>query len=82
MPVYEFDCGSCGERFDQLVKVGEAPPCPVCGTPQARRRWSPVSPPAKVGLRGRAARESDARRADREAARRERFAQSRRGRSG
>lgn len=32
MPIYEYQCSSCGHSFDKLVKMGaEAPPCPECG---------------------------------------------------
>jgi hypothetical protein len=42
------------------------------------RRFSQLAPRLAIGLRGRAARESDSRRAEREAARKERFAEQRR----
>lgn len=41
MPIYEFECGECGERFEQLVPAGtEAAPCPSCGAEGAKRRLS------------------------------------------
>lgn len=32
MPIYEYSCQDCGERFDQLQKMEAAPPpaCPSC----------------------------------------------------
>lgn len=31
MPIYEYECTSCGHRFEKMVKIGaEAPPCPEC----------------------------------------------------
>jgi putative FmdB family regulatory protein len=72
MPLYDFACDACGERFEALAKPDQAPPCSACGSTQTRRLFTPIAPPAKLGLRGRAARESDARRADREARRKQR----------
>jgi putative FmdB family regulatory protein len=31
MPLYDFQCGRCGHRFEELAKLGEIPPCPRCG---------------------------------------------------
>ena len=40
MPIYEFECKSCGARFDRLQKLSDPDPdaCPDCGAPQVRRR--------------------------------------------
>ena len=41
MPMYEFECGACGERFERLVDVGtETAVCTNCGTAGAERRLS------------------------------------------
>jgi putative FmdB family regulatory protein len=41
MPIYEFECGGCGERFEELVAAGtESASCPACGTENAERRLS------------------------------------------
>jgi putative FmdB family regulatory protein len=41
MPIYEFECGECGERFEQLVPAGTGSAvCPACGAPGAERRLS------------------------------------------
>ena len=71
MPLYEFACDACGETFEALAKPGETATCPSCGAEGARRLFTPIAPPPKLGLRGRAARESDARRAEREFKRKE-----------
>jgi hypothetical protein len=56
---------------------GDTPACPACGTPGPRRLYSNVSPPPKIGLRGLAARRSNAVRRDREEQRQARRAQRR-----
>jgi len=40
MPIYEFECSSCGSRFDRLQKVSDPDPasCPECGRATVRRR--------------------------------------------
>ena len=41
MPIYEFECEECGQRFEDLVAAGtETVPCPSCGVAGARRRLS------------------------------------------
>ena len=77
MPIYDFECGACGARFEELVGVGETPACPECASSEVTRLLSQVSPPAKLGLRGAAARRSDATRKAREEGRREEFAKRR-----
>jgi putative FmdB family regulatory protein len=40
MPIYGFECGSCGHRFDRLQRLSDADPtvCPECGAEQIRRQ--------------------------------------------
>jgi putative FmdB family regulatory protein len=40
MPIYGFECGGCGHRFDRLQKLSDADPteCPECGVAQIRRQ--------------------------------------------
>ncbi len=42
MPIYEFECSGCGERFETLVTgAGDpGPACPGCGNTRPRRRPS------------------------------------------
>lgn len=41
MPIYEFRCEACGERFDRLVRsAGQVPAgiaCPACESSEVRR---------------------------------------------
>jgi putative FmdB family regulatory protein len=59
MPIYDFECSECAERFEALVAAGQLPACPVCGAPDPARLFSPIAGPFKKGLRGAAARRSD-----------------------
>lgn len=77
MPIYEFECEECGARFEELVAAdAAAPACPDCGAAGARRLLSGVSPPGRQP-RGAAVRSDESRRSEREAARGERIAESR-----
>ncbi|MFN8151275.1 MAG: zinc ribbon domain-containing protein [Solirubrobacterales bacterium] len=41
MPIYEFECAECGERFEELSAAGtETATCPACGAAGAERRLS------------------------------------------
>ncbi len=38
MPIYEYCCGKCGNRFEELVfQACEVTPCPSCGNPETER---------------------------------------------
>jgi putative FmdB family regulatory protein len=45
MPIYEFQCGACGHRFDRLQKLSDPDPsdCPDCGAPKVQRQVSAPS---------------------------------------
>ena len=81
MPIYEFECEECGERFEELVaaSAGEVA-CPSCGEIRSRRLLSNVSPPGRQP-RGAAVRSDESRRGEREAARVDRIAESRKKRA-
>lgn len=42
MPIYEYQCQSCGHLHEALQKVSDAPlvDCPACGAPQLRKKIS------------------------------------------
>jgi putative FmdB family regulatory protein len=71
VPLYEFRCRSCEERFEAQLPYGELPACPHCGAPDCERVLTPFAGPFTVALRGYAARKSNATRAAREERRRE-----------
>jgi putative FmdB family regulatory protein len=64
VPIYEFDCLSCGAVFEELTKAEATPECPSCGGIDVDRRISLVAPTPRIGLRGGDARRSEARRRD------------------
>jgi putative FmdB family regulatory protein len=46
VPIYEFRCGACGERFEALVSVGTTTEdCRACGAPAAERVFSAQAAP-------------------------------------
>jgi putative FmdB family regulatory protein len=59
VPIYEFVCDACGERFEELVAVGtDAAECRECGAAGARRVLSaPSAMPKLVKTRGEAGRQ-------------------------
>jgi putative FmdB family regulatory protein len=43
MPIYEYVCSQCGERFEKLVRSQQAQgqtPCPKCGSMEVERAVS------------------------------------------
>jgi putative FmdB family regulatory protein len=81
MPIYEFECEECGVRFEELLAAGEAAArCGACGSTRTRRLISGVSPPGRQP-RGAKVRSEESRRREREAARGERIAESRKGKA-
>jgi putative FmdB family regulatory protein len=80
MPIYEFECETCGARFEELVAAGATAACRECGSEQTRRLYSNLSPPGRQP-RGAKVRADEARRREREAARQGRLADSRKRRA-
>ncbi|MBO4313258.1 MAG: zinc ribbon domain-containing protein [Desulfovibrio sp.] len=49
MPMFDFVCTACGEKFEELVRGEEkAPACPKCGFAATERQLS-VPSPLKTG---------------------------------
>ena len=81
MPVYEFECEECARRFEELAPSDtRSLACPSCGSERTRRLLSPVSPPGRQP-RGAGVRSGESQRREREAARGERLAESKRKRA-
>jgi putative FmdB family regulatory protein len=81
VPVYEFECEECGCRFEELVPSETTSlACPECAAVRTRRLISPVSSAGRQP-RGARVRSDESRRGEREAARGERIAESKRRRA-
>jgi putative FmdB family regulatory protein len=39
MPIYEYECGKCGNLFELIQKISDPPPkkCPDCGSKRVRK---------------------------------------------
>jgi putative FmdB family regulatory protein len=49
MPIYEYRCEACGERFEELVSADAAPPaCPRCGAEETGRLLSAQAAPFDI----------------------------------
>ncbi len=70
MPIYEFECQSCGGRFESLVALGtESEPCRLCGSTGAERRISTFSDLSRQMTPSQRRRAEDARGVNRDGAR-------------
>ena len=78
MALLDFECESCGARFEELVLGDRVPVCPECGAGEVRRLYSPIGAAPKVSMSRAAMRDSDSRRSEREAARKEKLSERRR----
>ena len=45
MPIYEYRCESCDERFEEYLSTPEkpSPPCPACGSETVKRLMSRIN---------------------------------------
>jgi putative FmdB family regulatory protein len=81
MPVYEFECEECASRFEDLTPSDtRSLVCPGCGSERTRRLLSRVSPVGRQP-RGAGVRSNESQRREREAARGERLAETKRKRA-
>ena len=78
MPIYEFECEKCGERFEELIDSdAPAPSCTWCGATEVRRLLT--SRVSRFGRqpRGGKVRSDESRRREKEAGHQERLARDR-----
>ncbi|MDP9330011.1 MAG: zinc ribbon domain-containing protein [Actinomycetota bacterium] len=55
MPLYEYECSSCGSLFEQRRSIGDdAPGCPACSSDHVRRRISMFAAATSGGTRSSA----------------------------
>lgn len=58
MPIYEYRCPSCGDQFEALVKLGETPECPSCGSAEPEKLLSLAAGISTGKTRGKATTEA------------------------
>ena len=49
MPLFEYDCLSCGHQFEYLTRAGQTPSCPSCESDELRKRLSAFAVGANGG---------------------------------
>jgi len=52
MPIYEYECRDCGERFEYLLRGAEKPACPACGATGLQKQISAPAPSQMAQGRG------------------------------
>jgi putative FmdB family regulatory protein len=78
MPMYEFVCAECGQRFERLVDAGtEREACPECGSATAVRVFSAIAQPAKLVVSPGTARKMEDKRGANRGGAKERFRKQR-----
>ena len=48
MPIYAYQCRSCGHEFSTLVRGGETPECPSCTAVDLERQLSLIAKPVEA----------------------------------
>ena len=48
MPIYAYQCRSCGHEFSTLVRGGETPECPSCAAVDLERQLSLIAKPVEA----------------------------------
>lgn len=49
MPLYAYQCNSCGHEFETLIRSGDVPECPSCASVELTRQLSLIARPAPGG---------------------------------
>lgn len=40
MPLFEYQCSTCGHEFEEIVTAGSTPTCPRCESENLRKKFS------------------------------------------
>lgn len=48
MPIYDYNCKTCGHPFEVLVRSDTVPACPKCGGTALEKCVSPLAPAGKI----------------------------------
>jgi putative FmdB family regulatory protein len=51
MPLYEYRCKPCKQDFELLIRSGDQPVCPSCGSRELDKQWSLPAAPSIAGGR-------------------------------
>lgn len=51
MPLFEFRCSACTRDFELLIRAGDRPACPQCGTERVEKLLSEAAAPVASGAR-------------------------------
>ncbi len=49
MPLYGYECNTCGHQFEKLVRSSDTPACPSCESTDLTRQLSLIAAPSKGG---------------------------------
>ncbi len=49
MPLFEYECKGCGNKFELLIRGSEGPRCPACGGEQVEKCLSVFAVAVKSG---------------------------------
>ncbi len=49
MPIYEYECTDCHERFEHLLRGDDKPECPSCGGTNLEKQMSTPAAPQMAG---------------------------------
>ena len=52
MPIFEYKCKACGNRFEFLQMAGETPSCPKCGSADLKKLLSRFNASVQGGTGG------------------------------
>jgi putative FmdB family regulatory protein len=52
MPIYGYQCKSCSQEFETLVRSGDKVECPKCGSSKLDQQLSRIAKPASGGVAG------------------------------
>lgn len=48
MPLFDYQCQQCGHAFEALVRAGQTPACPHCGSTALDKALSRIAPAGKI----------------------------------
>jgi len=52
MPIYEYECRDCRQRFEYLLRGDDVPTCPACASKNLQKQISAPAAPQVASPRG------------------------------